>query len=289
VDWRWLSLILLATPGCQSFTPEGRGLGWPWNRQPTGMMTNSEEVIAKLQGNSNRTNPVSASLKSLTQVRPLGSNNKTAIEASDPLSLGYPSKPKPEFYLAMAEIAENSGEAARAAELYTGALERNPNDPQALAGAARTAASLGQDDLAIRHYERLLSSDAPPSASVHFGYGQVLRHAERRAEAQTQFERAIELAPQELRYRHELAELFVESGDGEKAVAWLAPRTDVITAHLAVATLAAQQGNTAMERFHRDAAEHAFAALPPTHPLRSQLAAHPAFRNASLAPAFSQR
>ena len=278
----WLILILLATTGCQAFTSDGRGMGWPWSRQPTGMTMNSEDVIAKLRGN-NRPNPVAQSIKTLTQgLSQVAPAKKTAIEANDPLSLGMESKPTPEFYLGMADLAESSGNVARAAELYAAVLDLDQDNTQALAGAARTAVAQGDWPLAISHYERLLSSDSPAQASVHFGYGRALRQTQRHREAQAQFQQAIQLSPQELRYRHELAESLVETGQGQEAVTWLEPRTDSITAHLAVATMAAQRGNSAMERFHRQAALAAFQQLSSTHPLRQTLADHPGLQIASL-------
>lgn len=277
----WLILFLLATTGCQAFTSDGRGMGWPWSKQPKGLMTNSDDVIAKLRG-TNRSNPVTQSIKSLTQGLSQVGPAKTAIEANDPLSLGVEAKPTPDFYLGMADLAESSGNAARAAELYAAALGLDPNNTTALAGAARSAAAQGDWQLAILHYEQLLSSNSPTSASVHFGYGRALRQTQRHREAQAQLRRAIELSPQELRYRHELAESLVELGEGQEAVTWIEPRTDPITAHLAVATMAAQRGNSAMEHYHRQAALIAFEQLSSTNPLRQKLADHPSLQLASL-------
>lgn len=277
----WFILILLATTGCQAFTSDGRGMGWPWSRRPTGMMVNSEDVIAKLRS-GNRPSPVAQSIKSLTQGLSQVGPAKTAIEADDPLSLGVESKPTPEFYLGMADLAEGSGNTARAAELYAAALDLAPNNTRAMAGVARSAVAQGNWPLAISHYERLISSDSPAHASVHFGYGRALRQTQRHREAQAQLRQAIQLSPQELRYRHELAESLVETGQGQEAVRWLEPRTDPVTAQLAVATMAAQRGNSAMELDHRQAAREAFRQLPTTHPLRQKLADHPGLQLASL-------
>jgi len=65
----------------------------------------------------------------------------------------------PEFHLGLAKIAEELGEASRAATEYNYALRDNAKNEEALLGLARLRMDMGQDQRAARAYRKLLELD----------------------------------------------------------------------------------------------------------------------------------
>lgn len=107
----------------------------------------------------------------------------------------------------------------RGAELsYSRAHELAPGDSVTLNGAGVLAMVLGRLEESIRLHRRAAEQD-PLSVSPHVNLGLTLLRSGRFAEAEEEFRRALELAPQRLLARAALAEALVGQGRGDEALA----------------------------------------------------------------------
>ena len=85
----------------------------------------------------------------------------------------------------LGELAFNEGDALGALDLYNEALAAVPDDPQALAGKARTLAVVDQENTAVSIYDELVRR-APEPAYVA-AYGELLESLGRTEEAEQQY------------------------------------------------------------------------------------------------------
>ena len=88
---------------------------------------------------------------------------------------------------------EHDLEGAKAS--YAMALELDPVNATALAGAGALCMNLAQFDDAVRYYERALDRD-PLNAGAHHNLGMPLLYVGRLSDAEAAFRKALELAPQ---------------------------------------------------------------------------------------------
>ncbi|HEU5311973.1 MAG TPA: protein kinase, partial [Candidatus Eisenbacteria bacterium] len=88
---------------------------------------------------------------------------------------------------------EHDLEGAKAS--YAMALELDPVNATALAGAGALCMNLAQFDDAVRYYERALDRD-PLNAGAHHNLGMPLFYVGRLSDAEAAFRKALELAPQ---------------------------------------------------------------------------------------------
>src|SRR5690606_24179122 len=98
------------------------------------------------------------------------------------------------YRIRQADILTERGDLVSAYDMLAPALERRPNDPDAMASLARMYAAAGQGDQAVGLYETLLQTD-PDNANLHLGLAQVSQQLKNNRQAQREADIAVSLAP----------------------------------------------------------------------------------------------
>lgn len=130
-------------------------------------------------------------------------------KAPDPISLSVPAKQSPELHLAVARMAEQSGDLARAEHHYRAALELSPNHIETLMAYAHMLDR--QNKLRQAHEYYLMTVRAhPDNARAHNDLGICCARQGRLDEAVEALEKAIRLAPDRAVYRNNLATILVQ-------------------------------------------------------------------------------
>ena len=138
-------------------------------------------------------------------------------DGSDPLSLAnIPNSVGPEVWVTQGQLAEAQGNQVKALDMYTKALEKEPNNSPALLSTARLYAKQGQHDQAIGFYQKAVSVSAEPATYNELGLA--FQQAGKAAEAQSALQQAIQMDPQNVKFRNNLAGLMVSSGRSDEAV-----------------------------------------------------------------------
>jgi len=131
-------------------------------------------------------------------------------KAPDPISLSVPAKQSPELHLAVARMAEQSGDLPRAEHHYRAALELSPNHIESLMAYAHMLDR--QNKLRQAHEYYLMAVQAhPDNARVHNDLGICCARQGRLDEAAEAIEKAIRLAPDRAVYRNNLATVLVQT------------------------------------------------------------------------------
>jgi Flp pilus assembly protein TadD len=160
------------------------------------------------------------------------SDPKRALEAYAKVSQLLPSDPEP--HLSSALIADGAKDFATAENEYQAAARLDPKSVEAAAGLANVymeTQRMEEAEQALRRYLAIAEQAAPAeggravqTASAHVQLGRVLLELHRRAEAITEFEEALKLAPGDPKAPGQLAWLYLQDKQYDKAEAqfrWL--------------------------------------------------------------------
>ena len=167
----------------------------------------------------------------------------------DPISLANMPTVTPEILVANGQIFEARGNYPKALDNYTKALEEEPTNESALLACANIyARRLSLFDQAAEFYSKALA--VAPTASTYNELALCQYKMNRLAEAEASWKKAIELAPQEARYRNNLASLLVNGGRAEEALTQLQGVFDPAKANYNVAYLHFRNQNLAAAQQH---------------------------------------
>jgi tetratricopeptide (TPR) repeat protein len=164
-------------------------------------------------------NPVSRAVKNAfsDDVMPTG-YSAAGVAASDPISLSYPQKPPTaSLYVAMGQVAEQSGDKEKAREFYEKALAIGPKDADALTAYGRFEDRQGRLAEATALYRRALESD-PQHAGAYNDLGLCYARQGQYPQALELVRQAARLNPDRPIYRNNVARVLVEMGHSEEAL-----------------------------------------------------------------------
>ncbi len=134
----------------------------------------------------------------------------------DPISLEVKAEPDPNFYVAMAKMAEQSGKVGQARQNYESALKLDPHHYGALLNYARLKDRQGRLDEATRLYQQATKAN-PNSAAAWNDLGLCLARRRLLHESVRTLEKAIQLQPRETLYRNNIATVLVELNEVDAA------------------------------------------------------------------------
>ena len=201
------------------------------------------------------------------------------------------SAPTPQLYTAMAEMSQRAGNADQARSLYQKALSLDPNDMNALLGAAHMEDRLGRLDVALPLYERA-ANISPGNASTMNDLALCLARKGELASAQRVLETAVQLEPQNTLYRNNIAKVMVEMNWIDQAVGHLSAVHPPAIAHYNMGVLLSQRGRNAEATRHLLTATAVDPSMAPAQQLLAELGApaampaadHSVLKTARLAP-----
>lgn len=198
----------------------------------------------------------------------------------DPISLGYGGPPSAQLYAAMAEMSCRSGNVTQGRALYQKAVAMEPENLDALLGAARMEDRDGRLDVAAMLYDR--AAKAHPKNPTPFNdLGLCLARQGKLPEAEQALLRAVQLAPAKPLYRNNLAKVQVEMNRMDAAASHLGAVYPPAVVNYNLGVLLVERGR------HAEAERYLGAALaidPTMEPARAALAqlrpASPAYQTA---------
>lgn len=138
----------------------------------------------------------------------------------DPISLSVPAKPSAGFHVAVAHMAEQKNDMAKAESHYRQALKLAPNHVDALMGYAHM---LDRQQKLVQAAElyRIAVHAYPDNATAHNDLGICYARQGKLEEAIQSLEQAIQLRPGQARYRNNIATILVQSKQLDAAFAHL--------------------------------------------------------------------
>ena len=184
-----------------------------------------------------------ASWKKTTAAVSGGSTTKRVAVApeDDPLRLDrFPKKIGPEVYVGAARLLENNGSFAEAEGKYREALRVAPNDLGALVGLARLY-DRGEGQKAIDIYRKAAAAH-PTNGLVFNDMGLCYRRQRQLDKSLNAFRQAVDLQPDNAKYRNNLAAALVDASRNEEAYQELAALNSPAVAHYNLAYLLQQKG-----------------------------------------------
>jgi tetratricopeptide (TPR) repeat protein len=164
---------------------------------------------------------------------------------ADSIALNQPvGPPTPQWTIAIAQVAERQGDAARAREQYQQALRMWPGNVELLRAAARMEDRQGNLPLAESLYQQAAAANPQHAASLN-DLG--LCHARQgKLEASVSvIEQAIQLQPDKALYRNNAATVLVEMRQDQRALVHLAAVHGAAEAHYNMGQLLANRGRAA--------------------------------------------
>lgn len=140
----------------------------------------------------------------------------------DPIALSRNSgPPTPALFVSLADVHARNGQVVQARQLYQKALAAEPQNLQALLGAARMEDREGNLDVATMLYRRAAAA-YPNNPTVLNDLGLCLARQGQLQEAERALLRAVQLEPAKALYRNNMAKIQVELGQLDAAVQHLA-------------------------------------------------------------------
>lgn len=129
--------------------------------------------------------------------------------APDPISLSVPAEPSADLHVAVARMAENSGDLGKAEQHYREALNLEPKNAAALMGYAHMLDRQGKLAQATKLYRMAVETE-PNNPTAHNDLGICYARQGNLNQAVASLEKAIELHPKRARYRNNLATVLVQ-------------------------------------------------------------------------------
>lgn len=183
-----------------------------------------------------------------------GSDPSDDFSANDPTSLSSEMKePSAQFYVSLARMQEQTRNEAGAIEHYKKALDAEPQNTEALLGLARLHDRAGRLAEAEPLYQQAVQTQQGVSdASAWNDLGLCQARQQNLPAAASSLESAVTLAPEESRYRNNLAIVLVEEGNVEAALKQMKAVHPAAVAHYNVGYLLNKRGqpDVALQQFH---------------------------------------
>jgi len=198
---------------------------------------------------------------------------KVAVQPEDdPLRLDrMPKKIGPEVYVAAARLLENNSKFDEAEGKYQEALRVAPNNLNALVGLARLHDRQGHPQKAMEVYQR--AAQAHPSEALLLNdMGLCYRRQRQLDKSLLAFRKSVNLAPENPKYRNNLAAALVDAGRTDEAYEQLAAINSPAVAHYNLAYLLQQRGQRPDAIRHLREAISLDPALTPAHEMLTELA-----------------
>ncbi len=140
----------------------------------------------------------------------------------DPIALSnHGGPPTPALFISLADVHVRNGQVVQARQLYQKALAAEPQNLQALLGAARMEDREGNLDVATMLYRRAAAA-YPNNPTVLNDLGLCLARQGQLQEAERALLRAVQLEPAKALYRNNMAKIQVELNQLDAAVQHLA-------------------------------------------------------------------
>ncbi|MDA8743113.1 tetratricopeptide repeat protein [Rubripirellula amarantea] len=172
------------------------------------------------------------------------------VDKTDPLRLdNKPDKIDPEVFVANGQLWESTGDASKAMESYTKALEQDPKHSPALTSMARLQFRQGNLDQAVTYFQRAIA-EKPQDAGLHNDLGLTLSKLGNQAAAVASLEKALQIAPGTSRYANNLASVRFEAGDANAAMTVLMQNNKPAVAHFNMAYLHYKAGQMPQAQTH---------------------------------------
>ena len=230
-----VGLILLSTTGCMGNRTGNRLASLnPFNRNKAAETSPSKTMLAKDDkgGFFKRTfwpkkNDVAPEPES-SDVDPLRLDHKVDVNA--------------EVFVANGRLWESTGNTAKALENYSKALEKEPNNPEALANIARIHYRDENYPKAAEFFSKA-SAQQPDNAGLYNDLGLTMSKMGNHSQASNMLTKALELAPGTSRYANNLASVKYELGDQSGAFEVLKSNNKPAVAHFNMAFLSQKHGH----------------------------------------------
>jgi Flp pilus assembly protein TadD len=204
---------------------------------------------------------VKATTAKMRQPRVQSNGDVTSLEYKSP-------PPGASLYVAMARLNEQGGKVEQAVSLYEKALDKDPDNLEAMLGLAHLLDREGRFELAIEQYRKAEQAH-PNDPAAHNDFGLCYARNGDMDDAITQLTEAVTLRPQSKLYRNNLATVLVERNRNDEALEHLTAAHGKSVAHYNLGVLLHQRGHDAL------ASEQFAAALqinPKLEPARTWLA-----------------
>jgi Tfp pilus assembly protein PilF len=215
----WTAACLAA--GCAQNNPPGPGVPYqigaagPYGAPPAQQPTWTQRMTAPFVAPPT---PLEAHQEALAKAKA----EEAQRLAADPISLGYDGQAaSAQLYVAMAEMSCRGGNAPQGRALYQKAISLEPQNIDALLGAARMEDREGRMDVAVMLYERAAAAE-PMNPTVFNDLGLCLARQEKLPEAERALARAVQLEPAKALYRNNIAKVQVEMNRIDAAIGNLA-------------------------------------------------------------------
>ncbi len=173
----------------------------------------------------------------------LAEKKAKAQEASaDPLRLDHKVEVNAEVFVANGRLWESTGNSEKAMENYTKALQKEPNNAEALGNIARIQFREGNYPKANEFFSKACAQK-PEDAGLQNDLGLTLSKMGRQEEAVKALSNALSLSPGKSRYANNLASVKYEMGDREGAFGILNTGNKPSVANFNMAFLAQKHGH----------------------------------------------
>jgi Tfp pilus assembly protein PilF len=232
----------------------------PIGGSPTGLTAQLKSMGSTMSSAVGKAKDAVASTFSVKPVETLG--QETSL-AHMPKNLG------PEIWLTQGHVAEMKGNHNAALDLYTKALEREPNNVPALQSIARLYSKQEQFSSAIDFYQRVVG--VQPIAAHFAELAEAQRAGGNITEAQASIQRAISMEPGTTKYHNIFAGILVSIGRSDEAVRQLEQVFPPAVANYNVAYLHFVNKNIAAAQQHLQIALQADPNLKPARDLLATL------------------
>lgn len=155
----------------------------------------------------------------------------------------------PEVFVANGRLWESTGNFEKAMESYAKALEKQPNDPDALASIARLHFRQNSHEQAAKYFGQAIK-EKPNDAGLYNDLGLTLSKLGNHGAAAATIGQALRLSPGSSRYANNLASVQFEGGDPSAALEVLVKNNKPAVAHFNMAYLHYKHGQAAESTRH---------------------------------------
>ena len=151
-------------------------------------------------------------------------------DKNDPTSLAHKAEVTPEVFVANGRLWNRQATLTRPWKATPMALEKSPNDPEALSNIARLHFRQNNHAKAAEYFGQAVKQK-PNDAGLYNDLGLTLSKLGNHNAAASTIERALQLAPNSSRYANNLASVKFEAGDPEGALEVLVKNNKPAVAH----------------------------------------------------------
>lgn len=222
-------LLFAISTGCVQ-TPGARSSIWPTKtvKDPTmvGSTSTAESIAGKVSGAAKGVKGQFASMgvavssaygKAKSTVTSAFTTTPASTDPNDPTSINNkPNNLGPEVFVIQGNMYESNGNYPKAIDLYSKALEIEPNNLAALSSLARLNNRQQNSEKAIEYFQKAIAV-APKQVGLYSELGDTYLKSGKLSLAKEQYQKAIELEPKERKHRASLASVLIDEGQAERA------------------------------------------------------------------------